>query len=282
MTDPRGNRVGDRVGELVALEFGPRRPRCCASVGADELAALEPDASRERPVWHLTGELDWAESSPCGSVRAVADGRLLAVAANAPRGRQRPRRGAGRRRFRRRRVLRAARETLLSTEYGTDGLPRRVGLELYRSEGGSRSGTRATRPARPSARRQLARLRRAGPAVRRASGQGRSTSCARLRNSPIKAVISDFGGVLTTPLMNSSPPFRTTPDSPRRSAGDAGVAEARRRPSPVRARERPDHRGRLPRHGRAALEPELGHRPEMHRFNEIYFEALGPNEAMIG
>ena len=27
-------------------------------------------------------------------------------------------------------------ETLLSTEYGSDGLPRRVGLELYRSEGG--------------------------------------------------------------------------------------------------------------------------------------------------
>jgi len=30
-----------------------------------------------------------------------------------------------------------------------------------------------------------------------------------------------------------------------------------------------------------ALEPELGHRPEMHRFREIYFEALHPNEPMI-
>ena len=30
-----------------------------------------------------------------------------------------------------------------------------------------------------------------------------------------------------------------------------------------------------------ALEPELGHRPEMHRFREIYFEALDPNEPMI-
>jgi putative hydrolase of the HAD superfamily len=29
------------------------------------------------------------------------------------------------------------------------------------------------------------------------------------------------------------------------------------------------------------LEPELGHRPELHRFSEIYFEALEPNEPMI-
>jgi epoxide hydrolase-like predicted phosphatase len=30
------------------------------------------------------------------------------------------------------------------------------------------------------------------------------------------------------------------------------------------------------------LAPELGHRPEMHRFSEIYFDALEPNEPMIG
>ncbi|HET7573530.1 MAG TPA: HAD family phosphatase, partial [Solirubrobacterales bacterium] len=30
-----------------------------------------------------------------------------------------------------------------------------------------------------------------------------------------------------------------------------------------------------------ALEPLLGHRPEMHRFREIYFEALDPNPPMI-
>ncbi len=29
------------------------------------------------------------------------------------------------------------------------------------------------------------------------------------------------------------------------------------------------------------LEPLLGHRPELHRFREIYFEALHPNEEMI-
>jgi putative hydrolase of the HAD superfamily len=30
-----------------------------------------------------------------------------------------------------------------------------------------------------------------------------------------------------------------------------------------------------------ALEPALGHRPELHRFREIYFDALHPNEPMI-
>jgi putative hydrolase of the HAD superfamily len=31
-----------------------------------------------------------------------------------------------------------------------------------------------------------------------------------------------------------------------------------------------------------SLEPLLGHRPEMHRFKEIYFEALDSNPSMIG
>jgi putative hydrolase of the HAD superfamily len=30
------------------------------------------------------------------------------------------------------------------------------------------------------------------------------------------------------------------------------------------------------------LEPILGHRPELHRFSELYFEALQPNDPMIG
>ena len=30
---------------------------------------------------------------------------------------------------------------------------------------------------------------------------------------------------------------------------------------------------------RDGLEPELGHRPTLHRFKEIYFEALQPNRA---
>ena len=32
---------------------------------------------------------------------------------------------------------------------------------------------------------------------------------------------------------------------------------------------------------RGNLEPILGQRPEMHRFSELYFEALEPNEPMI-
>src|SRR5438034_3931291 len=31
----------------------------------------------------------------------------------------------------------------------------------------------------------------------------------------------------------------------------------------------------------AELEPELGHRPEMYRFRDIYFDALEPNPPMI-
>ena len=30
-----------------------------------------------------------------------------------------------------------------------------------------------------------------------------------------------------------------------------------------------------------ALEGPIGHRPELHRFSEIYFDALHPNEPMI-
>jgi putative hydrolase of the HAD superfamily len=30
-----------------------------------------------------------------------------------------------------------------------------------------------------------------------------------------------------------------------------------------------------------AIEPELGHKPELHRFREIYFNALDPNQPMI-
>jgi epoxide hydrolase-like predicted phosphatase len=99
----------------------------------------------------------------------------------------------------------------------------------------------------------------------------------------IKAVVSDFGGVLTTPLMSS---FLAVQDQTgisfeqfgraMRSAADGeGV-------HPLFALEKghmtePEFIEKL----RVHLEPELGHRPELHRFSEIYFEALDPNEPMI-
>ena len=99
----------------------------------------------------------------------------------------------------------------------------------------------------------------------------------------IEAVISDFGGVLTTPLIQSFMAFQDhTGISPEilgkamhASASDDGE-------NPLFKLER----GEITEAAfleliADALEPLLGHRPEMHRFKEIYFEALEPNPAMI-
>ena len=100
---------------------------------------------------------------------------------------------------------------------------------------------------------------------------------------PIRAVISDFGGVLTTPLIES---FAAVQD-------ETGIHSAALGRAMQRASER---EGAHPLFelecGRtseaefleqlaADLEPELGHQPDLRRFSEIYFEALQPNEAMI-
>lgn len=99
----------------------------------------------------------------------------------------------------------------------------------------------------------------------------------------IETVISDFGGVLTTPLVSS---FASVQD-------DTGIPmeELGRAMSRIEQKE-----GRHPlfelETGRVTevdflekladeLGPAIGHRPEMHRFAEIYFEALNPNPEMI-
>ncbi len=99
----------------------------------------------------------------------------------------------------------------------------------------------------------------------------------------IKAVICDFGGVLTTPLMQSFAAFQ---DQTGISAGALGramqsIAE-RDGAHPLFELEKGlMTEAHFLEQVRAALVPELGHVPEMHRFNEIYFEALQPNEEMI-
>jgi putative hydrolase of the HAD superfamily len=99
----------------------------------------------------------------------------------------------------------------------------------------------------------------------------------------VEAIVCDFGGVLTTPLIESFMAFQDktgitteTLGKAMQAATDAGGD------NPLFEMERgeitevafletlTDH-----------LEPLLGHRPEMHRFKEIYFEALEPNPAMI-
>jgi putative hydrolase of the HAD superfamily len=99
----------------------------------------------------------------------------------------------------------------------------------------------------------------------------------------ITTVISDFGGVLTTPLVQSFAAVQDETGIPFEELGKA-MAEIERADGehPLYELEK----GRLTEEEFLiklgdALEPALGHRPELHRFREIYFEALHPNEPMI-
>jgi putative hydrolase of the HAD superfamily len=100
----------------------------------------------------------------------------------------------------------------------------------------------------------------------------------------IKAVISDFGGVLTTPLLRS---FAAIQDEIGIEAGTLGRAMQR---IAEREGEHPLfelERGRISEADflaelRRELAVDLGHEPELHRFSEVYFEALDVNEPMIG
>ena len=100
----------------------------------------------------------------------------------------------------------------------------------------------------------------------------------------IEAVVSDFGGVLTTPLMGS---FLALQDAHGVSVEAFG--EAMRAAAAEEGGEIPLfklERGEISESAfleilRAKLEPLLGHRPELHRFREVFFDALDPNEPMI-
>jgi putative hydrolase of the HAD superfamily len=99
----------------------------------------------------------------------------------------------------------------------------------------------------------------------------------------LRAVISDFGGVLTTPLIQSFVAFQ---DKTGIAMETLGVAMQRIAQRDGRHPLFELERGRIAEADflqriAAELEAELGHRPEMHRFSEIYFEALEPNSPMI-
>ncbi|HEX4304783.1 MAG TPA: HAD family phosphatase [Solirubrobacterales bacterium] len=100
----------------------------------------------------------------------------------------------------------------------------------------------------------------------------------------IEAVVSDFGGVLTTPLMNS---FLALQDAHGVAAEDFGkamraAAAAGDGENPLFKLERGDVKeAEFLETLRDALEPLMGHRPELHRFREVFFDALEPNEPMI-
>jgi epoxide hydrolase-like predicted phosphatase len=102
-------------------------------------------------------------------------------------------------------------------------------------------------------------------------------------NGGIEVVISDFGGVLTTPLVSSFAAVQDTTGIPMEELGKAMARiENREGKHPLFELET----GRVSEDHFLAeladeLEPAIGHRPEMHKFAEIYFEALHPNEPMI-
>jgi putative hydrolase of the HAD superfamily len=102
-------------------------------------------------------------------------------------------------------------------------------------------------------------------------------------NHRIEAVISDFGGVLTTPLIQSFMSFQDQTGITTETLGKAMQAATEANgDNPLYEMER----GEIAEVAfletlTDSLEPLLGHRPEMHRFKEIYFEALDPNPPMI-
>jgi putative hydrolase of the HAD superfamily len=99
----------------------------------------------------------------------------------------------------------------------------------------------------------------------------------------IEAIVSDFGGVLTNPLLTSFMAIQDEIGISPESLGEAMRAIAEEDgENPLYALERGElaEDAFLTRLG-GALEPLLGHRPQLHRFREIYFEALDPNPAMI-
>ena len=99
----------------------------------------------------------------------------------------------------------------------------------------------------------------------------------------ITTVISDFGGVLTTPLVQSFAAVQDETGIPFEELAKAmGRIEEEDGKHPLYELEtgnltEVDFLAKLG----EALEPALGHRPELHRFSEIYFEALHPNPPMI-
>jgi putative hydrolase of the HAD superfamily len=104
-----------------------------------------------------------------------------------------------------------------------------------------------------------------------------------MAEAKVEAIVCDFGGVLTTPLVESFMAFQDQTGITTETLGKAMQAATEANgDNPLYEMER----GEITEVAFLAvltdhLEPLLGHRPEMHRFKEIYFEALEPNPAMI-
>jgi putative hydrolase of the HAD superfamily len=99
----------------------------------------------------------------------------------------------------------------------------------------------------------------------------------------IKGVVSDFGGVLTTPLMSA---FMALQDGIGITPEHFGTAlraiteEDGENPLYLMERGEMAEVNFLSRLGKG-LEPVVGHKPEMHRFRELFIGTLEPNPPMI-
>jgi len=99
----------------------------------------------------------------------------------------------------------------------------------------------------------------------------------------LRAVISDFGGVLTNRLIEAFAAFQDETGISMEQLG-RGMQRVSERDGeyPLFRLERGEVSERQFLDDLSwGLEPELGHRPTLHRFREIYFEALHPNAPML-
>ena len=99
----------------------------------------------------------------------------------------------------------------------------------------------------------------------------------------IRAIVSDFGGVLTTPLLNSFAAIQDDVGISAESLGLAmrhGLAEGEELPLFRLERGEISEDEFLERLA-DGLEPTLGHRPHLHHFRHMFFDALDPNARMI-
>lgn len=110
-----------------------------------------------------------------------------------------------------------------------------------------------------------------------------SKSAGPSASGPIEGVISDFGGVLTNRLIEAFAAFqdKTGISVEQLGRGMQRVAE-RDGEYPLFRLERGEVTERQFLDDLSwGLEDELGHRPTLHRFREIYFDALHANEPML-
>ncbi|MGI8429783.1 MAG: HAD family hydrolase [Solirubrobacteraceae bacterium] len=101
-------------------------------------------------------------------------------------------------------------------------------------------------------------------------------------NSPVKAVISDFGGVLTSPLIEAFIALGASLGMSLETLGIAMAAVTENGSNPLFELEtgRISEASFLHTLG-AQLSAQLGREIELHGFGERYFEQLHPNERLI-